>query len=182
VGGDIVLLRQANVVISFALGWALCFTLLRSIFLRWDSVGASQRGVVGVPIVAGTGSLAFFDLWLPTPSYNSLAFQSLMLAATGVLLTGHELSKRSIAGWTLVGVGGGFAFLAKPTSAAMIGCMVAAYLAVAGRFKPRGLSISIAVAISFVIVSALAIDGSLSVFVRRIVDGVDLGNRLLGGA
>ena len=46
VGGDVVLLRQANVLILFALGWALCVTLLRSIFIRWDSIGASlgRRG------------------------------------------------------------------------------------------------------------------------------------------
>src|ERR1700737_2646485 len=34
VGGDIALLRQPNVLISFALGWALCFTLLRSISIH----------------------------------------------------------------------------------------------------------------------------------------------------
>jgi hypothetical protein len=180
VGGDIVLLRQANVLIIFALGWALCFALLRSVFVQCGSVSTSARaGMIGAALVAGAGSLSFFDLWLPTPGYNSLAFQSLMLAATGVLLAGRELSKLSFAGWTLVGIGGGFSFLAKPTSAAMLGCVVAFYLAAAGKIRLRGLSISIAVAILFLVVSALAIDGSLLGFVRRIVDGVDMGNRLL---
>ncbi len=182
VGGDIVLLRQANVLILFILGWVLCVALLRSIFIQWDSIGASRRaGAVGAALVAGTGSLSFFDLWLPTPSYNSLTFESLMLAATGALLAGRELSKPSFAGWILVGIGGGFAFLAKPTSAAMLGCMVAVYLAAAGKFRLRGLSISIAVAILFLVVSALAIDGSLFGFVRRVVDGMNMGNRLLAG-
>ena len=180
VGGDIVLLRQANVLILFALGWALCVTLLRSIFIRWDSIGASLRGgAVGVALVAGAGSLTFFDLWLPTPSYNSLTIQSMMLVAIGALLAGHELSKPSPAGWMLVGVGGGLAFLAKPTSAAMLGCMVAVYLVAAGKFRFRGLAITIAVAVFFLGVAALAIDGSLFGFVWRIVDGLDIGNRLL---
>src|SRR5664279_2110705 len=75
VGGDIVLLRQANVLILFALGWTLCLALLRSIFIQWDSIGASLRaGAIGAALVAGAGSLSFFDLWLPTPSYNSLTF------------------------------------------------------------------------------------------------------------
>jgi hypothetical protein len=182
VGGDIVLLRQANVLISFALGCALCFAMLRSVFIQCDSVSASPRaGMIGAALVAGAGSLSFFDPWLPTPGYNSLTFQSLMLAATGVLLTGRELSKPSFAGWTLVGIGGGLAFLAKPTSAAMLGCIVAVYLAAAGKFRFRGLTISVAVAILLLVVSALAIDGSLFGFVRRIVDGMETGNRLLPG-
>jgi hypothetical protein len=182
VGGDVVLLRQANVLILFVLGWALCLALLLSIFAEWDSVRGSLRaGAAGVALMAGSCSLALFDVWLPTPNYNSLALQSLMLAATGVVLAGRELSKPSIAGWILVGIGGGLAFLAKPTTAAMLGCVIALYLVAAGKLRLRGLSISVAVALSLLVVSALAIDGSLLGFVRRIVDGMAMGNRLLTG-
>jgi hypothetical protein len=182
VGGDIVLLRQANVLILFALGWALCVALLQSIFIQWDSIDTSlHAGAVGAALVAAAGSLSFFDLWLPTPGYNSLTLQSLMLAATGALLAGRELSKSSFAGWILVGIGGGFAFLAKPTSAVMLGCMMAVYLAAAGKFRLRGLSISIAVAVLFLAVAALAIDGSLFGFAQRMVDGMNMGSRLSSG-
>ena len=182
VGGDIVLLRQANVLILFVLGWALCATLLRSIFIQRDSVGASLgAGAIGTALVAGAGSLSYFDLWLPTPNYNSLTFQSLMLVAIGALLAGRELSKPSVVGWILVGIGSGLAFLAKPTSAAMLGCMVVFYLAAAGKFRLSGLSISIAVAVLFLVVAALAIDGSLLGFTRRVINGIDIGNRLAAG-
>jgi hypothetical protein len=182
VGGDVVLLRQANVVILFALGWALCFTLLRSIFIQWDSVGASLRaGAIGVALVTGAGTLSFFDVWLPTPSYNSLTLQSLMLASIGALLADRELSRSSSAGWILVGIGGSLAFLAKPTSAAVLGCIAAAYLVAAGKFRLRGLSISVAAAILFLIAAALAIDGSLFGFVKRILAGLELGSRLSTG-
>lgn len=181
-GGDLVLLRQANVLILFALGGALSFALLLSIFDQWDSLSGSLRAAAAGPaLMAGSCSLALFDMWLPTPNYNSLALQSLMLAATGVVLAGRELSKLSIAGWTLVGLGGGLAFLAKPTTAAMLGFLIALYLVAAGKLRLRGLSISIAVAVSLLVVSALAIDGSLLGFVRRIVDGMAMGSRLLTG-
>jgi hypothetical protein len=182
VGGDVVLLRQANVLIVFALAWAVGIALLRSVFIQWGSIGYSQRAAaVGVALVAGAGSLSFLDLWLPTPSYNSLTFQSLMLAAVGAMFARHELSKSSLTGWTLVGIGGGFALLAKPTSAAMLGCLVAIYLAAAGKFRLRGLSISTAVAVLFLVGAALVIDGSLVGFVRRNVDGMAQASRLAAG-
>lgn len=179
VGGDIVLLRQTNVLILFVLGWALCVALLRSILIQWDSIGDSRRaGAVGVAFVAGAGSLSFLDLWLPTPGYNSLTFQSLMLTATGALMTGRELSKPSLAGWILVGIGGGFAFLAKATTAAMLACMVSFYLVAAGKFRLRGLLVATVVAASFLALAAWAIDGSIAGFMRRIINGIDMGRRL----
>jgi hypothetical protein len=182
VAGDVALLRQCNVLIIFALAFGLCNASLRSCWGKSADHRLSQRaGLVGIAAIVASGSLAFFDMWLPTPSYNSLNFQSLMLAATGVLLAGGEQSKRSFVGWILIGIGGGFAFLAKPTSAAMLGFVVAVYLVVAGKFRLRGLSLSIAVAVASLIVSALAIDGSLVGFVRRIADGLDMGSRLASG-
>jgi len=182
VGGDIALLRQANVLILFALGWTLCFALLRSIFIRYDSIGASLRtSLIGVALVAGAGSLSFFDLWLATPGYNSLTFQSLMLAATGALLAGRESSKLSFTGWILAGIGGALAFLAKPTSAAMLGCMMAFYIVAAGKFRHAGLALSVVAAVLSLVVAALVIDGSIPDFARRIVHGVEIGNQLLPG-
>lgn len=182
VGGDIVLLRQANVFVVFVIACVLCFVVLRSVSNHRNNVGISQRiGVIGTALVAGAGSLSFFDLWLATPSYNSLTLQSLMLAAIGVLLAGPELSRTSLVGWILVGIGGGFAFLAKPPSAAMLGCLVAVYLAASKKLRLRGVSISVAVAILFLVVSALAIDGSLIDFVRRFFSGLNMSARLGAG-
>jgi hypothetical protein len=180
VGGDIVLLRQANVLILFVLGWGLCLALLRSTLIQQASKGLSA-GAVGVALVAGAGSLTFLDLWLPTPSYNSLTFQSLMLTATGALMADREVSKPGLAGWILVGIGGGFAFLAKPTTAAMLACMVAFHLVAAGKFRLRGLLVAIAVAASFLALAAWAIDGSIPGFMRRIIGGIDMGRRLSAG-
>jgi hypothetical protein len=179
VGRNLVLLRQCNVLIIFGLSCALCIVLLRSIcggsaaFGRWERVG-----FLGVAVALASNALAFFDVWAPTPNYNSLAFQSLMLATIGILAAKRELSKSSIAGWVLVGVGGGFAFLAKPTTAAELGFLVFIYVIVARKYSHRGLLMAAASAILILIISALVIDGSLVGFFRRYVDGLDAANRL----
>jgi hypothetical protein len=183
VGGDIALLRQANVLITSALSCGLCVVWVRSLCLDWTALRLPQRaGFVAAAIALASSSLAVFDLWLPTPNYNSLALQSLITATIGALLAGQRWSRSSIAGWILIGIGGGFAFLAKPPTAAMLGCLIAFYVVVAGKFSLRGLIVSAATAILLLVISALAIDGSLPGFGGRMVRGLNLANQLAAGA
>jgi hypothetical protein len=179
VGGDLALLRQCNVLIIFGLSCALCIVLLRSICGDWAAFSRPKRvGFLGVAVALASSSLAFFDAWIPTPNYNSLTLQSLMLATIGVLAAKRELSKSSIAGWILVGVAGGVAFLAKPTTAAELGFLIFVYVIVARKFTLRGMLIAVAGAILIMIISAFVIDGSLVGFFQRYVDGLDASNRL----
>ncbi|WP_161855913.1 hypothetical protein [Bradyrhizobium sp. CCBAU 051011] len=179
VGGDIVLLRQANVLVIFALAFALCATILRSVaVVRIDVRSSLPIWGAALALVMAAGSLTFFGLWLPTPSYNSLSFTSLMGVAIGVLLTGRKRSKSVLIGWILIGAGGALSFLAKPTSAALLGCAVLIYLVVAGRFWLRGLLVCVLIAAVLLIASAMMIDGSLAKFVNRVLDGVRLGSLL----
>lgn len=179
-GGDVTLLRQSSVLIIFVLSFTLYWVWLCSHRLDGSAVGPSQRiGLAGAAVALASASLAFFELWLPTPSYNSLAFQSLIVTGIGALLADRNLSMRSIAGWTLIGIGGALAFLAKPTTAAMLGCLVAGYIPIAGKFTLRGLLFSLAIAVLLLIAAALAIDGSISGFVRRCSDGLDMTRLLM---
>jgi hypothetical protein len=180
VGGDIALLRQCNVLITFLLAFGLTIALLQSLC----SAPASrlrQAGFVAASFVIATGSLAFYGLWLPSPSYNSLALQSLMLAATAMLSADRDLSKKSIIGWISIGVAGGLAFLAKPTTALGLGCAIIVCTGLARKFSVRGILLSTAAAALFLTGSALAIEGSPAGFVRRIAGGIDLATRIAGG-
>jgi hypothetical protein len=108
---------------------------------------------------------------LPTPSYNSLAFQSLLIAGTGLLLAEKNFSRISVAGWGLIGLSGWLAFMAKPTTAAGLGLVAGLYLVAAAKLNFRLLVLSLTTAAGLVLCSALAIDGSILGFVERLKTG-----------
>lgn len=169
--GNIATLRQANVLIFFSLAWVLTSTffsdLLEPIRPRWH----------GTVMTAGFAVLTFtyfsHYFWLPTPSYNSLALQSLMIAATGLLLMEKDGTRESLAGCLVLGTGGWLAFMAKPTTAIALGCCSVFYLSAVGKLTARFLFLPMAVAVISFVGSAWSIDGSVTGFIKRLEEGVD---------
>ena len=144
-------LRQANILIIFGLAWVLTGTFFKTILAF-----RPLSGWHGTVIAAGFAVLAlvYFNhyLWLPTPSYNSLALQSLMIAATGLLLMERNGPRENLTGCMLLGIGGWLAFIAKPTTAIALGCCSVFYLFTVGKLTARLLFMPMAVAaISFVV-------------------------------
>lgn len=177
-GGDVAHLRQANILLTFALG-AVMFALVfrptpptdRSLG-RWRAASAAA---------CAASSLAFLCFWLPTPSYRSLTLQALLLAAIGVLLAQSESRRASHAGYTVIGLAGALAFLAKPTSAVALAFLVPLALLDRGAPPWRGLLGAALVAFASLAASALAIDGSIAGFVQRNVEGVADVQAMQGG-
>ena len=170
VQGNIAVLRQCNIAITFALAWTMGFTFLRAVFVELPSW---LRAVVATSIA--TTSLAFLvfaGTWLPTPSYNSLSLQGLLVALIGMICAQSGASFKSVFGWILLGVGGWIAFMAKPTTSLALGVMALGYLALAGKFNFRLLMVSLASAFLLLLLSALMIDGSVTGFVGRLKGGV----------
>lgn len=179
-GGDIVGLRRVNVLLVFALAWLLCHqVLVRTIGWRpphpWEAATHSAA--------LACSSLVVFDLWLLTPSYNSLAAQGLLVTVTGaVLVSGRPPVTRAsdTAGWLLLGLGGWLVFLAKPTTAAALAGLVLILLVVSGSLRRRGALLASGTAGGLLVLSALVIDGSLPGFLERLRKGADQ-LALLGG-
>ncbi|MGY3367685.1 hypothetical protein ACVWZL_004810 [Bradyrhizobium sp. GM2.4] len=182
VGQDVVLLRQANILIIFCCAFLLSLTILRTLL-------ASPSGKSDVPaghmfvaaLVIASGSLTFFDLWLPTPNYNSLMFVSLMVTSVGVLLSSRALPLLSLGGWVVVGAGGALAFLAKPPSAALLGALVLAFTVAAGKFSIRGLLASVLTTLLILIFVAVGVDGWPRGFVARMHHGFELSAVMASG-
>jgi hypothetical protein len=85
--------------------------------------------------------LLLLNEWLPSPSYKSLAIQSLFIAAIGLLLAENNFSRASLSGWGLIGFSGWLAFMAKPTTAVALGFVVGLLLSGSSQaeFSPLGL-------------------------------------------
>lgn len=175
--GNIAALRQANVLIFFGLAWVLTNTFFKTILIPSPPTTPTLHGWHGTVMTAGiaVSSLTYLNhyFWLPTPSYNSLALQSLMIAATGLLLMERDSQRESLAGCFLLGVSGWLAFMAKPTTAIALGGCSIFYLLGAGRLTARFLFMPMAVAAISFVVGALTIDGSVAGFIKRVEEGIE---------
>jgi hypothetical protein len=178
--GNIAALRQANILLTFCLAWVFVNVFFKTVFAKLSLQNTQRLIISGAIATAGLTSLVFAGSWLPTPSYNSLALQALLVAATGLLLSDKKASRASVAGWCLIGVGGWLAFMAKPTTAAALGLCIGFYLLAAGKFSVRLLVISLATAVGLLVLSALTIDGSIIAFIDRLKGGTEL-LKILGG-
>ena len=176
--GSIAALRQFNILITFSLAWALSNFFLKSV-LGKQTLERAPRYIIAAAF--STASLVFLRLWLPTPSYNWLAFQALLVSAIGLLLADKKASTESFAGWLLLGVGGWLAFMAKPTTAVALGLCSGLYLLASGKLNARLLATSLLTAFGLLFLSALIIDGSIINFIDRLKEGMKLAELLGAG-
>lgn len=181
VGGDVAALRQINLLITICLSFVLSYVVFSKGF-KEDGLSPLERICLsaGISTTALT-TLVFAGLWLPTPSYNSFALQSILLAGIGLMLAERSMSFASACGWLLLGIAGGLAFLAKPTSALALMVCAGIYLVFGRKLSfPGALS---AVALAAVVVAAfgLFVDGTLLAFGERLRGGAEVGQLLGGG-
>lgn len=176
VGGSIASMRAANLLLTFGISWLASGLFLRiaykarlTLFQSW-TIGA----------LYAVSCLALFQLWLPTPNYNALAFQSSALVLAG-LLTVNRRAGGGFAGWSGVALGGWLAFLAKPTSAILLAIFAVLYLWYARSLRWRGLVTGLLMVVFLMAATAYSLDGSVSSFAHRILEGLAAGQALGGG-
>lgn len=176
-GGNVALLRQANVLLTFGLAW-----IAASVFLAWATGGTATKISRLVTSAAFAGSsLVFFQLWLPSPNYNSLTFQAFLVTLIGLVKIDGNRARFNYGPWLIVALGGWLAFMAKPTSALALALLCAFYLLCARKLSVRGVAASLFGAAALFVVTALLIDGSIRGFIDRIVSGLELARALGGG-
>lgn len=177
VGGDIALLRRANVLLTFGLAWAATYLFLSRV---WGN-HPGKLSQLTISAIFAVSNLIFFQLWLPAPSYNSLTLQSLFVTLSGLLLADRRRSRSADVGWFAIALGGWLAFMAKPTTAVAVGVLCAIYLLLMRRVSLRGIAISTLSVAALLVAGAFFTDGSISGFVHRIQAGLELGQALGAG-
>lgn len=175
-GGDLVLLRRLNILLTFFLALWLSHSYLRALV---PELRGGSFMLLAIAAGLSTSTTIIFDAWLLTPSYNSLALQALMLTGVGLLHADREMHRWSIFGWVLVGIGGWIAFMAKPSTALALAFGVLLYAALARKLSWRMFLLTSGVSLSLLVAGAIAIDGSVMAFAGRIERAIAFG-RILG--
>lgn len=168
--GDIVLLRQANILITFSLAWCLThtfFTYLVPKTKKWSFT--SHIAASGLAV----SSLSTLIFWLTTPNYNNLTLQALLITSIGLLLASKKITSKSIFGWLIIGLGGWLTFMAKPSSALILAVSVFFYILISRKFSIRLLLLAIMSSLTLLLISAFFIDGSILKFTQRVQLGLE---------
>lgn len=163
--GNIVALRQTNVLITFSLAWIFVYTFLNKITTELND-SLYKKLVVSSGLA--TSSLVFFSFWLPSPSYNSLALQALIICSTSILLISQKDSSDKNFPWLLLGISVWILFLAKPTSAALLCLLLFVYILFSRKFFIKKLLISSVTFLILLGITALLIDGTILKFIKRL--------------
>lgn len=176
--GDITALRRVNILVTFALAWGLTHSFLCSLVSRLKE---SKAVLLVISAALATSALIFFNLWIPTPSYNSLNLQALLATASGLVMAEKTNQRKSFLGWVLIGFGGCLAFLAKPSTALALAVVALIYLLIARKFSIRLVAFAAVNSFLFLLISAYMIDGSIMSFIKRHQWGIERARLMDGG-
>ncbi|HRJ45867.1 MAG TPA: hypothetical protein PKY38_00765 [Opitutaceae bacterium] len=177
-GRNIVALRQLNVLLTFGAGWLFFASLLAGFPMRSQG---DRLAMACLAFVLASSALAVFRVWLPTPNYNTLAFQGLLLGSAGACLACAATKRAHWIGSVLLGIGLWLTFMGKPTTMAVAGLLWLTGIVAYGRISWHQFCTTGIIALSLVVLSALAIDGSISGFVNRLAIGASDLEKLQGG-
>jgi hypothetical protein len=174
-GENMIRLRQVNLLLMLGLAWAVCAQLFDYLAEYKNDFFHSKWIKYSQSFSLATCVFSFFGVWwwIPTPSYNTLTIESLLIALVGLF----EIIKntRLQRGWMLLGLGWGLAFMGKPSSALLLMLLSTLFIIVTQykKIKMRNFCTLIATAMIVFCLIAYLIDHSILAFVRRFKQGVD---------
>ena len=177
VDGNIAYLRILNILLVFLFSWILIFLVLKSIltienqnkfFLNIISSGLAISGLLSISSIT-------------TPSYNSLNFLAIIFSVISLILLEKKNSNIKIIGSIILGIGYWLVFIAKPSSALILGVLIFIYFLFSSNIKFKYLVSSAFISLLLIIISSLLIDGSLITFIKRYEIALEVSKILEAG-
>ncbi|MBF0340847.1 MAG: hypothetical protein HQL95_07790 [Magnetococcales bacterium] len=170
--GDLAVIRMVNIVTLFLSGWLLCdLALQRSPFRESPLLADAPRRRLALSAGFAVTVFTLLRAWLPTPNYNSLILQALLLGVAGLLLLEGRRYPVRVAGWLLVGVGIWLAFFVKPTTAVLLAGAALFHSLTVRRFDGGLFLLTLLLGLLLSWITVWLIDGSLTAFVGRLTEG-----------
>jgi hypothetical protein len=169
-GDNVVTLRHTSRLVDLILGFAVFYVLIKRTFnsnqWSWELIAFA---LALASTVRGSS-----QEWLQTPGYNSLNLQGLLIVVIGLMIAPEKTPRQAFTGAFLVGVGGWLCFMARPTTAAALALLVAAYLLIATPRRLLCVGVAVSTALPMLAATAVLIDGSFGDFVARLLKGWEL--------
>ena len=174
--GNIAIIRKIDLLISFSLAWYLTYTFLNLV------IPIEKKNILISQIISlGLATSIFLSYNIPTPNYNSLGLQAVMLIGIGLFNLNDKIFTKNIFGSFLIGLGGWLSFMAKPSSAFLVAIGVFIYLISARKHSTKIILISVVFVIFFFLLTAQVIDRSVLNFINRIQLGMEFREILGAG-
>ena len=175
-GEDWVALRAFTVVTNWVLWVTLGLLALRLVASRTGN-RIDWTTTLFFSLASGAFSLLVLNLWLSTPSYNTLAFQAVTIFVCG-LLAGRIWGRVGI---PVIGLGLFLSFVAKPTTTIAL----VAILALVNLRKSRAAIVDFiavgVVSLGLLVAWAIYLDGSILEHINRLAVGLTFTSLLDGG-
>lgn len=169
---DFVKLRVFNALFTYILGFILSYLVIKrhTNLQRRDFLVISSAGIAlpSLFILMITGH------WLPSPSYNSLCFQGLLITVIGIILSESNFRNIQFLSALFIGLGGWLVCMAKPSSALLLSVVVTLYFVFEFKKHWRLLLGAVLVALSLVLFTAMYVDGGMLKFIQRYQMGLHL--------
>lgn len=173
---NIVWFRRINFLITFGLSFILVYLLISRI-VNFQKINKIIQSIIS----SGIAITSFTYLFIQTPNYNSLNLQALLITCLGVLIIDKTSLNKNILGHITIGLGGWLTFMSKPSSAIGLSLVILIYLIVTRHFQIRFFFISIFITLLLLIISALAIDGSIIAYFNRYLVSLKIHELLQAG-
>jgi len=164
--GDLVLFRTMSLALTFILFFCSIHASLTVQASPLSFFAPEKFYLLGFALF----SLLTFGYWMPTPNYNTLNLQSLLIVISGFFWAQSATSRTRKLGWAMIGLGGFLCFMAKPPSAALLGLVLGLALCFSRRLKWADAPFSALTAVLFLAAFVWMVDGSVAKFFYRLYE------------